>query len=137
MQFGEPRPEAGAEVMRAQAQRAVEVRKQLADIVGEASSDDTYVRAVVGADGLTGLDLHPKAMRMPSTDLATTVVEVTRLAREDLERRRSDKAAELGSTGRPDLNESLAHLERLRAMVDAGHGDLRAAFERFRDQTGR
>lgn len=135
--FGETRPEAVVEVLRAQAERAVDVRAELADIVGEAESDDGVVKAIVGPKGLQELVLEPKAMRMPSTDLATTVVDVTQRAREDFDTRRADKTAELGASTRPSLEESLAHLDRLNSLVNAGHGDMRTVFERFRSETGR
>lgn len=133
--FGEPQPEAVIEVLRAQAERAAEIRRQLAELVGEARSEDTLVSAVVGAQGLQELVLEPKAMRMPSAELAETIVGLTQRARENLEARRAERAAELGAGARPGIQESLGQLDRLRSLVDAGHGDLRTVFEKFRDQS--
>jgi hypothetical protein len=76
-------------------------------------------------------------MRMASVDLAAAIVDLSRQAREDLDRRRRERAAELGiAPGGVDLDESLARLEQLRSAVADSHGDLRRAYERFRAQTG-
>jgi hypothetical protein len=130
-------PWAAAEVLRDRATKAAEARRRLAEVVGTAATDNSQVRVTVGAEGLQELVIEPRAMRMASTDLAATIVELTRQAREDLGRRRDELAAELGvPRGGVDLDESLARLEQLRELVAGGHGDLRAAFERFREQAG-
>jgi len=130
-------PWAAAEVLRDRAAHAAEARRRLAEVVGEAATDNGQVRVRVGAEGLQELVIEPRAMRMASTDLAATIVELTRQGREDLVRRRDELAAELGvQRGGVDLDESLARLEQLRDLVAGGHGDLRAAFERFRQQAG-
>lgn len=130
-------PWAAADVLRDRAARAAEARRRLAEVVGAAATDNGQVRVKVGGEGLQDLVIEPRAMRMASTDLAATIVELTRQAREDLGRQRDELAAELGvQGGGVDLDESLARLQQLRELVAGGHGDLRAVFERFRQQAG-
>jgi hypothetical protein len=130
-------PGASAGALREHATRAAAVRGELAGILGEASSDDGLLVAKVGAGGLAELTIEPRAMRMPSVDLAAAIVELTRRAREDLDRRRQERAAELG-VGQVgvDLDESMARLDRLRGLVAESQGDVRRVYERFRAETG-
>lgn len=130
----EPRPELIVEAMRQRAKQAVDIREQLADITGTATSENGHVTAVVGARGLQDLTFDPRAMRMPSEDLAALVVETTLQATEDFNTQRADKAAELGASSRPTLEESMAHLDRLNSMMQTGHSDIQTLFQRFRDQ---
>lgn len=131
-------PGAPADALLGQAQDAAAVRDQLNETVGEAQSDDGFIRAVVGARGLQSLTLDPRAMRMPSEDLSKAIVEATSDAREDLDRRRIERARELGlAQDAPTLDESLAKLTQLKALVEESQGDARRVFERFQAQTGR
>jgi hypothetical protein len=128
-------PRAAADVLRNRAAQAAAARWQLAEVVGEAATEDGLLQAKVGAAGLRDLVIAPRAMRMPSTDLAAAIVELARQAREDLDQRRQELAAELGvARGGVDLDESLARLEQLRALVADSHGDMRRVYERFREQ---
>src|SRR5215475_6595676 len=130
-------PRAAADVLRDRAAQAAAVRRQLADVIGEAATDDGLLQAKVGAGGLQELYIAPRAMRMPSTDLAVAIVELARQAREDLDRRRHELAGEHGvARGGVDLDESLARLEQLRGLVADSYGDMRRAYERFREQAG-
>jgi hypothetical protein len=130
-------PGAAAGALREQATQAAAVRRELAGILGTATSDDGLLIAKVGAGGLEELTIEPRAMRMPSVDLAAAIVELARRAREDLDRRRQERADELG-VGRVgvDLDESLARLDRLRGLVAESQGDVRRVYERFRGETG-
>lgn len=130
----EPRPEIMVDELRAQARRAMDARAELADIVGEATSDDGLITAVVGPRGLQGLTFDPRVMRTPSADLADAVVMVAQRASEDFIARRAEKVAEVGAAERPSLDESLQQLDRLDDMIRSGRGDARTIFERFRDQ---
>jgi hypothetical protein len=67
--------------------KAAEVQRLVAAMVGRAASPDGYVRAGYGtAQGLFELHLDPRAMRMPSVDLAATILRVADAARQDLAR---------------------------------------------------
>lgn len=134
--FDDARPEASIAALQATAEQSVAARRQLAEVTGSAESADGTVRAVVGGYGLQELVLDPKAMRKPSQDLAQLIVQVTQQAGEDLARRRAEQAAELGvDRARPDLEQMLTDLARLRSTMAEGQGDARRVFERFRDQT--
>lgn len=140
---GIPRPEsvdpaAPADALLRQAQDAAAVRSQLNETVGQSRSEDGLIQAVVGARGLQTLTLDPRAMRMPSEDLASAIVAACSDARDDLDRRRIERARELGlAQDAPTLDESLAQLTQLRALVQESQGDARRVFERFQAQTGR
>lgn len=130
-------PRVAAEVLRERGARATAARVELAEVIGEAATEDGLLRVSVGVAGLRELVIAPRAMRMPSVDLAAAIVDLSRQAREDLDRRRRERAAELGiAPGGVDLDESQARLEQLRSAVADSHGDLRRAYERFRAQTG-
>lgn len=131
-------PGAPAEALLEQAREAAAARDQLNDIAGEATTDDGLIRAAVGAQGLQDLRLDPRAMRMPSEDLAKAIVAVAAAARDDLFVRRAERARELGlPTQPPSLDDSLAQLATLKGLVDESQGDARRVFERFQQQTGR
>lgn len=134
--FADVRPEASVTALEQSAEQSVAARRRLAEVTGAAESPDGTVRAVVGGFGLQELVLDPKAMRKPSQDLAQLIVQVTQQAAEDLAQRRAEQAAELGVPGeRPDLEQMLTDLARLRSTMAEGQGDARRVFERFRDQT--
>jgi hypothetical protein len=130
-------PRGPADVLRERAAQAAAVRRQIGDLTGAAATEDGLLRLAVDAGGLRELDIAPRAMRMPSVDLAAAIVALSRQAREDLDRRRRELADEHGITpAGVDLDESLARLERLRGLVAEGHGDARRLYERFRDGAG-
>lgn len=131
-------PGAPADALLRQAQEAAAVRDQLTETVGEGTTDDGFIRAVVGANGLQGLTLDPRAMRMPSEDLAQAIVTASARAQDDLFVRRAERARELGlAQEAPTLDESLAQLATLKGLVEESQGDARRVFERFQQQTGR
>lgn len=131
-------PGAPADALLRQAEEAAAVRAQLSETTGEAASDDGLITSVVGARGLQELRLDPRAMRMPSEDLAKAIIDVTAQAREDMERRRLERARELGlAQERPGLDQSLAKLAELRSLIAESQGDARRVFERFQAQTER
>jgi hypothetical protein len=134
---GDADPRVVAEVLRERGAQAAAARRQLAEVVGAAETEDGLLRVTVGAAGLRELVIAPRAMRMASVDLAAAIVDLAGRAREDLERRRRELAAEFGvAPARVDLADSQARLEQLRSAVADSHGDMRRAYERFREQTG-
>jgi len=67
--------------------QAADVQRRVASMVGRAESPDGHVMAGYGsAQGLLELHLDPRAMRMPSADLAATILRVADAARQDLAR---------------------------------------------------
>jgi hypothetical protein len=133
--WGDPR--AAVDAVVGQAAGAASARKEIAGLTGSAESQNGLLRAVADGGGLRELVIDPRAMRMPSVDLAAEIVALAREAGQDLTRRRDERLRELGVDRAPvDLDESLERLHELRSMVEAGHGDMRAVFERFRGRAG-
>lgn len=112
------------------------IREEVASLVGEASDDEGYVTATWTAEkGFAGLNLDPRAMRMPSMDLAAEIVRVTQLAREDFEARRRELAASF-PVPEVDLEEAQANIEDVRETFTRSLGDLQGMMEQFRTQMG-
>jgi DNA-binding protein YbaB len=111
--------------------------ERLGSLAGSAESDDGLLGAQISTAGLQNITIDPRAMRMPSEDLAEAVVAVVKRAEADLDRQRRELMAELGvGDAIPDLSESMASLERLRSRLDQGQSDVRAVFEEFQRQMG-
>jgi len=132
-----PDPHALVEAARAKADRLAGLRDQLGALLGHAATDDGYIAAAWDGTGLRELTLEPRAMRLPSEDLAAAIVTVSRSAREDYDRQRSELLAETGALPEVDLEQSRARLAELQESFRSGTGDLLALFERFRAQSGR
>jgi hypothetical protein len=132
-----PDPHALVEAARAKADRLVELRERLGDVLGRAATDDGYIAAACDGTGLRELTLEPRAMRLPSEDLAAAIVTVSRSAREDYDRQRRELLAETGAVPEVDLEQSRAQLAELQESFRSGTGDLQTLFERFRTQSGR
>ncbi|SDK24076.1 YbaB/EbfC DNA-binding family protein [Nonomuraea maritima] len=78
----------------AQMARSVELQKTLAELVGRAEDEDGLVTVEFGGTGLKDLRLHPKAMRLPSGELAARIKEVLEEASADLRRQVSEAMEE-------------------------------------------
>lgn len=64
--------------------QAASVTQQINQVRGKAQTDDERVRVEVGSMGqLESIELDPRAMRMPSEDLAKTIVDLSKAAAED------------------------------------------------------
>ncbi|MEV8633397.1 YbaB/EbfC family nucleoid-associated protein [Streptosporangium sp. NPDC051023] len=61
-----------------------ELQKELSLLVGRAQDEDGFVTVEYATEGLRELELHPKAMRLSSGELAERIKEVVREAAEDL-----------------------------------------------------
>lgn len=128
---------AGASDPQARAEQMRRLREEVAALRGEAQDDDGYITATYTAEqGLAGLTLDPRAMRMPSMDLAAEIVRVSALAREDYETRRRELAAGLNPVAAVDLDEAQANIEEMRESFTRSLGDVQAMMEQFRNQTG-
>ena len=62
-----------------------EVQKGMAALVGRARDEDGLVTVEYASGGLSELDLHPKAMRLSSGELAEKIKMVVRDAARDLQ----------------------------------------------------
>jgi YbaB/EbfC DNA-binding family protein len=122
--------------VRERAERTREIREKVRDLVGRAASDDGNVKAAyTDADGLSELTLEPKAMRLPSQDLAALIVTLSAEARADLDRQRAEALAELDLGGAPfDLESSQAMLAELSNAYAGSMSEIQAVFAQFRDR---
>ena len=95
------------------------IRPALVDLVGRGEAADGQVAAEWGTDGLAELELNPRVMRMPSTDLADAIKEAIRAARADLsEKTRAVlRDAGVGNEAPPSIDEVRAQLGRLREQT--------------------
>jgi DNA-binding protein YbaB len=75
--------------------KAQEVRRRLADIVGTAATEDGQIKVGWRGDAPSDLQIHPRAMRMPSADLAQTILRLIREAKADVQRRSEEIMAEV------------------------------------------
>ncbi|WP_433512532.1 YbaB/EbfC family nucleoid-associated protein [Nonomuraea sp. CA-143628] len=65
--------------------RIEELQKNMTDLVGRAQDDDGLVTIEYGSEGLRELQLHPKAMRLSSGELAELIKEQLQAATADLQ----------------------------------------------------
>lgn len=70
-------------------------QERAAACVGRAQDEDGFVTVEYGQEGVRELQLHPKAMRLSSGELAELVKVVLRDATADFQRRLSEEAGEL------------------------------------------
>ncbi|MEU6407430.1 YbaB/EbfC family nucleoid-associated protein [Microbispora sp. NPDC046933] len=87
---------------RADARMAAVERLQttLSSLVGRARDEDGLVSVEFSGQGLSELELHPKAMRLSSGELADRIKETVRAASDDLYRQMNRAMAEvLGQEG--------------------------------------
>lgn len=123
-------PQARAEEMR-------RIRDEVAALQGEATDDAELITATYSAEkGFDGLTLDPRAMRMPSTDLAAEIVRLSGLAREDFEAKRREVAASFGPLPNVDLDEAQANINEVRDSFTRSLGDVQAMMEQFRSRMG-
>lgn len=58
-------------------------QERAAEITGTASTDDGYIKVTCRGDGLAGLEINPRAMRMGSAELAETILRLSQEAKAD------------------------------------------------------
>ncbi|MER6943400.1 YbaB/EbfC family nucleoid-associated protein [Nonomuraea sp. NPDC000554] len=95
-----------------------ELQKTMADLVGRAQDEDGLVVVEYSAEGLHELELHPKAMRLSSGELAEMIKEVVREAAADLQKQVSEAMGEVfGEEDNPMkfINDPEAALEQVRS----------------------
>jgi DNA-binding protein YbaB len=115
---------------------ARELRERLAELVGKGESLNGAIQAVyTDADGLTGLVINPRLMRLGSEELAERVVEAVRAARDDLAARKRSAA---GPEFDPQLDpEALrARLDEATAVFRRSSHDVSGVLDMLRKATG-
>lgn len=117
---------------RAEKMRAL--RDEIQSMVGTASDEAGHITATyTAADGFSGLALDPKAMRMPSVDLAAEIVRLAKEARSDFEeQRRALTSSEYGDIAAMDMEQAQANIEDVRRQFTDSLGDVQALMEKFR-----
>ncbi|GIH65684.1 YbaB/EbfC family nucleoid-associated protein [Microbispora siamensis] len=76
------------------------LQKTLSSLVGRARDEDGLVSVEFSSQGLSELELHPKAMRLSSGELADRIKDTMRAASDDLYRQMNRAMAEvLGEDG--------------------------------------
>lgn len=129
------RPDADTQSLQDRAEAIKRVQEKIRELEGVGHDDDELIRATyTAADGFSGLTLDPRAMRMPSMDLAAEIVRVSRLARDDFEAKRRELASELGPAQAVDLDEAQANIAKITEQASRSMGDVQAVFEQFRNQ---
>jgi DNA-binding protein YbaB len=92
------------------------LRAELTDLVGHAESADGYVVVEWSGGGLSDLQLNPRAMRLPSDELAEAIKTAIRDARTDLGEKTQAalNAAGLEREPLPSLDDVRAQLGQMR-----------------------
>ncbi|GAA0846697.1 YbaB/EbfC family nucleoid-associated protein [Streptosporangium amethystogenes subsp. fukuiense] len=102
--------------------RMESVRKSMATLVGHAQDEDGLVRVEYAGDGLRELELHPKAMRLSSSELSEKIKEAVRDAAQDLQKQTGEvMEGAFGEEGNPMkyMNDPDAVLDQVREMETA------------------
>jgi DNA-binding protein YbaB len=126
------------EEIRQRLDAARRVRAELATLVGSGQSPDGLIRAeFTDAEGLTGLTVNPRAMRLDSTELAERILATVRAARADLEARKREVAGpEFDPAVLPDPDTIRARLDDAAATFQRTSTDVAAVLDLLR-RTGR
>lgn len=108
--------------MQAQVQKALEVADKIGDLIGEAESEDGYIRATVKANGmLAGIDINPRAMKQGSEALGETITKTVLAAQEALSRQAQELMEPVtGDAGRLQEMISKGTLQNLSDSAEDG-----------------
>ncbi|MET9066863.1 YbaB/EbfC family nucleoid-associated protein [Streptosporangium sandarakinum] len=115
-----------------------ELQKSLATLVGHAQDDDGLVIVEYAAEGLRELQLHPKAMRLSSGELAERIKEVLHAATQDLQDQVNAAMAEtFGEEDNPmrlvqDPDAALQQLKSAEAAYNRTFEDVMGELDRIR-----
>lgn len=116
-------------------------REQTAELIGQGEAADGLVRVGCTArDPLAELTIHPRAMRLPSEDLAAAIRQAAALAATDLRGRTAEITRSLvdedddpaGIVGDPAAAQ--ARLDQLTELATGSAADISAVVERFTAQ---
>lgn len=126
------------------AAKAQELAQKSAELVGRAESPDGRIEVEWTHErGLAGLRIDPRAMRLPSTELAELIVTTAQAAKDDLQAQADELTEELfGPGGNPleMLEDPEAVQAKIEELQDVFHGTLRdttALLENLRRTLGR
>ncbi|MEU8172932.1 YbaB/EbfC family DNA-binding protein [Microbispora hainanensis] len=114
----------------------------LSSLVGRARDEDGLVGVEVSARGLSELELHPKAMRLSSGELAERIKETMRAASDDLyqqmNRVMADALGEEGDQSRflDDPEAVLAQVKEAESAFDRTAEDVLGELDRISRRLG-
>jgi DNA-binding protein YbaB len=97
-------------------QKAQLFQERMAEITGTASSDDGYIKVTWRGDGLDGLEINPRAMRMGSAELAEKILRLSKEAKADS--RKQSNAIMEGLLGEQNPAGIVADKEGLQESLD-------------------
>jgi DNA-binding protein YbaB len=120
-----------------------EVRERMSGLTGRSETADGRIKvASTSADPLAELHIDPRAMRMGSEELAATIRQVSRLAREDLDRQANEISQEFyGEDDNPmdvlrNSEELKKNLSAMQEMFGKAGNDAQAMIDQVRHNLG-
>ncbi|ACZ83470.1 YbaB/EbfC family nucleoid-associated protein [Streptosporangium roseum] len=110
--------------------RVQELHRAAGDLTARAESDDRRVSVEYSSSGgLRRIDIDPRAMRMPSGELAETILELVHRAQRDVEVQAGERAAEVLEADNRLITDRQTAGDRLRDATGTLQENLRAATE--------
>ncbi|MFC4529512.1 YbaB/EbfC family nucleoid-associated protein [Sphaerisporangium dianthi] len=114
-----------------------ELQRRTAELVGRAADKNGYVTVEYTGQGLHELELNPRAMRLPSSDLAALIKTVVREAGLDLERQTNELMEELFGEDNPmkllqDPEAALAQVKQAEAAYDRTFEEVMSDLDEIR-----
>ncbi|MFI9550146.1 YbaB/EbfC family nucleoid-associated protein [Nonomuraea endophytica] len=108
--------------------RMAEFQKKLDSYVGRAQDEHGMVTVECGQEGVRELHLHPKALRMPSVELADLIKAMLNEAARDLQRQVNEgMSAEFG-----DVEDSATHVKEAESAYNRTFDDVMGELARIR-----
>ncbi|MGN9783529.1 YbaB/EbfC family nucleoid-associated protein [Nonomuraea sp. ZG12] len=126
----------------AQMARIGDLREVLTELVGRAADRDGLVQVEMGNAGLRSLQLHPKAMRRTSGELAELIQAVIAEAADDLRRKVTESMQELFGDENPmrfadDPDGPMAQVREAEAAYNRTFDDLMGELDQIRNRMER
>ncbi|MFI7450708.1 YbaB/EbfC family nucleoid-associated protein [Nonomuraea sp. NPDC049714] len=126
----------------AQMARIGDLRQVLTELVGRAADQDGLVQVEMGNAGLRSLQLHPKAMRRTSGELAELIQAVIAEAADDLRRKVTESMQELFGDENPmrfadDPDGPMAQVREAEAAYNRTFDDLMGELDQIRNRMER
>jgi DNA-binding protein YbaB len=118
--------------------RIEELQKNMSDIVGRSQDDDGLVTVAYGSEGLRDLQLHPKAMRLSSGELAELIKEQLQKATSDLQQQVTQAMGEaFGEEDNPmkyvdDPEAALSKIKEAESVYNRTFEDVMGELDRIR-----
>ncbi|MEW9546972.1 YbaB/EbfC family nucleoid-associated protein [Nonomuraea sp. NPDC050783] len=115
--------------------RLGEFQRAAGDVVGRAEEENGMVVVEYGQNGVRELELHPKAMRLGSAELADLIKATLAEAVADYQRRFAElMAGVFGESGNPlaDPEAALEEVKRAEAIHDRAFTDVMGELDRIR-----